>query len=43
LVLTPCLSVLRDKRKEDKQATATIILRKEDTQVQEVKKIDNAA
>ena len=43
LVLTPCLLVLRDKRKEDKQVKATRILQKEAHQVKQVKEISSAA
>ena len=43
LVLTPCLLVLRDKRKEDKQAIATISLQKEAVQAKQIKEVSNAA
>ena len=43
LVLTPCLLVLRDKRKEDKQVKATRILQKEAHQVKQVKEVSSAA
>jgi len=46
LVLTPCLLVLRDKRKEDKQAVTTITVQRKaipPKQLNEVKEVGNAA
>jgi len=43
LVLTPCLLVLRDKRKEDKLAIATIAIQQKANEDNPVKEVSNAA
>jgi multidrug efflux pump len=43
LVLTPCLLVLRDKRKEDKQEIATMNQQKEAVKAKQIKEVSNAA